>query len=309
MLSVADRRRYGDDAWVADVEVTWRLRGADPSASTLELPLVLGWRGEEAVLEGPLLGSDARIPLWLLDRLVVRRTEDTVVLAADRRAAATTQRQAVRAVAAVRSTLPGWQGPGVVEVPADRERFEAASGLSRADARVIAAATTTTDGSGEARSPVHVFVNPSVFDTLGPRAGQIVLSHEAVHVALGAADTSMPMWLSEGMADHVALLDAGTPVRVLSTQIRSLVRREGPPDRLPGRREFDGSDPDIGAWYEAAWIAVRLLGERHGQEALLRFYRTADRTGDTSRAFRQVLGSDERTLVRLWRAELVRLAG
>lgn len=307
-LSDADRHRYGADAWVADVEVSWRLRGVHRAVSTLEVPLVLGWRGGRAVLEGPLLRQGTRMPLWLVDRLVVRRTPDTLVLAADRRDAAATQRQAVRAVVTVSTTLPGWDGPLVVEVPADRDQFLAASGLSAGNARSIAAVTTTTDGSVRATSPVHVFVNPAVFDLLGPHAGQIVLSHEAAHVALGAADTSMPIWLSEGMADHLALLDTPIPVPVLSAQIRSLVRKQGPPERLPGSEELDGSDPDVGAWYEASWLAVRLLGEQHGQDALLRFYRAADRTGDTGRAFRQVLGIDERLFVQQWRAQLVELA-
>jgi hypothetical protein len=308
-LSAADRDRYGARAWVSDVQVSWRPRGVDRSVSTLEVPLVLDWQGDRAVFDGALLASGHRVPLWLLDRLVVRRSADTLVLATTRRDADVVERQAAVAVATIRRSVPTWRRPLVVEVPADRKQFEGTSGLSPADARAIAAVTTTTDGSLEPTSPVHIYLNPPVFDPLGPRGQQIVVSHEAGHVALGAATTSLPLWLSEGMADYLALVHTDLPVRTLAAQILSLVRKQGPPRELPGTGEFAGSNPDIGASYEAAWLAVRLLGEQHGTSALLRFYRTADRDGDTRRAFAQVLGTDESTFVQQWRHELVQLAG
>src|SRR5204862_8357007 len=53
-LSPPQRERYGADAWVADVQVTWRMAGVDRAASTVEVPVVLGWRRGRAVYEDTL---------------------------------------------------------------------------------------------------------------------------------------------------------------------------------------------------------------------------------------------------------------
>lgn len=307
-LSTAERKRYGARGWTADVQVTWRLGGLDPAAATVEVPMVLGWRRGRAVFETALAAGPDRVPLWLLDRLVVRRTRDTLVMASDAVAATSAGREAAVAVATVRRALPGWHGPLVVEAPADRRQFRASAGMSAQDARAIAAVTTTTDGSTTATAPVHVYLNPPVFDALGPVGRQIVVSHEATHVALGAATTSMPLWLSEGTADYVALARSRLPVTTLASQIRGLVARRGAPATLPGREEFSGSDRATGAWYEAAWLAARLIARQHGAAALLRFYRVADQDGTTGRAFRVVLHTTEDAFVEQWRAQLVALS-
>src|SRR4051812_22685533 len=73
-LTPAERDRYGSDAWVADVQVTWRLAGYDPGSSTVDVPVVLGWHGGRAVFETALAAGPGQVPLWLLAHLVVRRT-------------------------------------------------------------------------------------------------------------------------------------------------------------------------------------------------------------------------------------------
>ncbi len=160
-----------------------------------------------------------------------------------------------RAVADVKKVLPRWRGKLVVEVPdsqADLDRMLDAKGNAY-DA--IAAVTTTVDGSLSSSSPVHIMVNPSVFDGLGDRGAQIVMSHEATHVATDAATSSMPMWLLEGFADYVALAHVDLPVSVTASQILADVRKDGPPKALPGPHEFDPANKALGASYEAAWLA------------------------------------------------------
>jgi hypothetical protein len=308
-LTRSDQQRLGDRAWVADVELSWRFGGLDRRRSALEVPVVLTWDGSDPEFVTSRVTGGRRVPLWWQAAVVVRRTPDTLVLTTRRRGLAGLSRQAVTAVDTVRATLPGWRGPLVVEAAGNGEEFLSASGLSAASAREIAAVTTTTDGSGSSRSASHIYLNPPVFDPLGPQARQIVVSHEATHVALGAATTSAPTWLSEGIADYVALVDTDVPVRVLAAQVLRLVRAEGAPRHLPGQAELDSGDADIGAWYEAAWLAALLVADRHGEEALLELYRVADADGATDRAFREVLGTTEEAFVEEWRAELGRLAG
>ena len=126
-------------------------------------------------------------------------------------------------------------------------------------------------------------------------------------MAVGAANTDLPLWLSEGFADYVALRFSPLPESVLGAQITALVRKEGAPDHLPGTAEFAGSNPDVGAWYEGAWIAVDLLGEKYGTARLLRFYREAEASG-VDRAFGSVLGTSEQQFERTWAAHLETLA-
>jgi len=307
-LGGPEERRYGQDAWVSDVQLSWRLGDSDRTVSTVDVPLVASWSGGDAVFETVRLGGEARVPLWLLGGLERRDVADVTVLA-PRSRLGLLARQAVRAARTVRRTVPGWRGPLVVEAAPAPSDFRAASGLGPEAVEQIAAVTATTDGTTGADVPVHVFVNPAVYTPLGPRGQQIVLSHEAAHVALGAVRTKAPLWLSEGVADYVALVDSPLPVSVLAAQILRRVRDEGVPRTLPGPAEFEAGDDALGAWYEAAWLATRLVAEEHGEQRLLDLYRRADRTGSMDTAFREVLGTSQRAFERSWQRYLRGLAG
>lgn len=308
-LSRAQQERFGPDAWVSEVQLTWRFRGVDPALSTLEVPVVADWQDGRAVFVTSRVTRGYRVPLWFTDSLFVLRGPASLVLAGDRRQARSLARQARTAVTTVRRTLPEFDDVLVVEAPGSAGRFRTAAGVTRATSRTIAAVTTATAGSVVEGAAVHVYLNPDVFNPLGPVARQIVLSHETTHLALGATVTKTPLWLSEGIADYVALVDTTLPDAVLAAQIRQLVRDDGAPRQLPGQNEFDGSNRDIGAWYEAAWIAVRLLARTYGEQALLDFYERVEVDGDTRAAFRDVLGTTEGEFVQRWRAALDELAG
>jgi hypothetical protein len=274
--------------------------------SSTRLVLTSGPAGTTFDTTLPTVGRQT--PPWLLEPLTARRRGRVLVAAPDAASARRLAEQAVRAVGVVDRRLPGWHGKLVLEAPAAVPAFRAASGLGAAGARSIAAVTTTADGSTLPGSPERVFVNPHVFGPLGSQAQDIVLRHEATHVAVEAASSSAPLWLTEGFADWVALSDSDVPVRVLASQVCALVRREGAPRRLPGRAEFAASAPDLGAAYESAWLAVRLLARTHGPAALLRFQRLATTRSNVDDAFAQAFGTDEAAFTRAWRRELVRLA-
>ena len=76
-----------------------------------------------------------------------------------------------------------WRRGLVVEVPASTDALEQALGAADGDYDQIAAVTTSADGSSVPDAPVHVFVNPEVFGSLQPTGAQVVMSHEATHVA------------------------------------------------------------------------------------------------------------------------------
>jgi hypothetical protein len=134
------------------------------------------------------------------------------------------------------------------------------------------------------------------------------MSHEATHVATDAAISSMPIWLLEGFADYVALAHVDLPVSVTASQILSDVRRKGAPTALPGAQEFDPANQLLGASYESAWLACRLLGERYGERKLIAFYEAVDDGMSVDEAFPRLLGTSEREFTREWRAYLEELA-
>ena len=300
-------RRHGPGAWVSSVQVTWRYAGIDRRSlvSTARLVLVPGPDGAALAATRPALGDQT--PGWLLEPVEVRRRQRVLVTAPDATSARRLATQAADAAAAVRRRLPGWEGDLVLEAPSTVPVLRAATGVGAAGARSLAAVTTTADGSITPGSPQRVFVNPRVFPGLAEPAQGIVLRHEATHVATAAAASAAPLWVTEGFADWVALADSRAPVRSLASQVRSLVRTHGAPRRLPGRSDFAADAPGLGAAYEAAWLAVRLIARTHGDAALLRFRRLAASEAELEEAFRVALGTSEAAFTREWRRELVGL--
>ena len=148
-----------------------------------------------------------------------------------------------------------------------------------------------------------------MFDPLGEQGEQIVMSHEAAHVATEAAASSMPTWLLEGFADYVALAHVDLPVEVTASQVLEQVREQGAPATLPGPGDFETGNVTLGASYESAWLACRLVAATYGEERLIEFYERADEDGDTRAAFRRVLGTTEAAFTEAWRGHLLALAG
>jgi hypothetical protein len=155
---------------------------------------------------------------------------------------------------------------------------------------------------------VHVFVNPDVFERLPPTGAQVVLSHEAVHVATDAARSDLAPWLVEGFADYVALRDVDLPVSTTAAQIIGQVRRHGPPKTLPGPAEFATGTSHLGATYESAWLACVLLADSGGEQALVGLYDDVAAGVPLSRALRQRFGLTEAGLTRRWQQRLSDLA-
>ena len=296
-------------AWDGAVDVTWTFRGVDQAPARSEV----GFRFrtvDGTVYLDSVGGGVRRLPLWLSGEIEVRRTPGTLVLVdgtdaeADRYA-----RLARRAVPVVREVLPAWRTGLVVEVPDSVAALHEALASDPGTYGGIAAVTTTADGSLAPETPVHVFVNPVIFGQLQPTGSQVVMSHEAVHVATEAAtNTTMPLWLLEGFADYVALRDVDLPVSTTAGQIIDRVRADGAPATLPGTAEFETTTTHLGATYESAWLACRLLADRGGEAALVRLYEEVRDGSAIGAALQEEFGLTEEELTRLWRGLLTDLA-
>lgn len=302
-----------DGTWTAAVDVTWRFAGYDDNAARAEVAVTFSGDGSRVAVTG-FGGGDRVAPLWLAGPVTVRRTPDVLVLVSDVGRAA--DRVAGRyltlgraAMPVVRRVLPRWDGALVLEVPSTQDELDRTLAADAGEYAGIAAVTTAPDLSNAPGAPAHVFLNPAELDRLRSIGAQVVVSHEATHVATAATSSqSVPQWLLEGFADYVSLRDVDLPVTRTAAQVIAQVRESGPPRALPGATEFDASRGHAGAAYEAAWLACRVLADRGGESSLVHFYEQLDAGVPFARALRDDFGWTEAELLRAWRARLSDLA-
>lgn len=292
-------------AWSVPVELSWRLADYDARPSTVRLVAGLAASGSAVRVVSLISAPGGTRPIWLSGPVRTRTSERTLVLAARGQPIADHARRARRAVEVVSAVLPRWRGPLVVEVPRDQRALERAMGASGGSYAGIAAVTAEVGDGVRRAAPVHVLVNPDVLGRLGPRGAQVVLSHEATHVATGGlrADSS-PGWLREGFADYVALRDVDLPLQVTAAQVIDQVRRDGPPARLPGGAALAADAPALGAAYEAAWLACRVVVARGGEAALVGLRRDVARGASLEAALQAWTGWRRADLRAAWRARL-----
>ncbi|MGA8256948.1 MAG: hypothetical protein WB767_10280 [Nocardioides sp.] len=293
--------------WSASVVVTWRFAGFDEVPSSAEVLFEFvnrpDSRSDEVLMSG-VGGGDLRSPLWMDGPLEVQRGTGFVVTAPDAVDARRYGQLARRAVGIVRRVLTDWQPQLVVEVAANGVALERALDADAGYYGQIAAVTGSGDGSIADGSPIHVFVNPDVMNALGSTGQQVVLSHEATHVATDAPRSQAPTWLVEGFADYVALRGTKLPPSLTAAQIRDQVRRDGLPAALPAPGAFDTRTTHLGATYESAWRVCVVIDSLAGSRALVALYARLNRGDPLDSALRDEVGVTERELVRAWRADL-----
>jgi len=307
VLSPSDRELYGDRAWAGTADLTYRLTDWDAQPTRLETRFVFVESGGRQLIAA-VGGGEDRTPLWLAGPVASGADGRARVLVAGGKDQGRYLALARQALVDVAKVLPRWSGRLVLEVPASEDQLDQALAAPQEQYANIAAVTTTVDGSLAPGSPVHVFLNPRVFDGLGPRGAQVVVSHETTHVATDATFADMPTWLLEGFADYVALAHAGIPVDTAASQILARIRRDGPPDHLPTSADLDPTAHGLGATYEEAWLATRFIAREDGEGRLVAFYRAVNGGEAVEDAFRKVLGTSESAFVRRWQADLRTLA-
>lgn len=300
-------RTSGPDAWEGVVAVTWRIQDFDVASARIEIPMAFTDRGRGISRIG---GGTERVPLWLTGAVQVQRVPGAIVFASGDSADLPSYARRVRRAASEAREVVGGTIGLVVEVPADSAALHRALGADQGAYDAIAAVTAPVDGSRVEGSPVHVFVNPAVYDDLDPVAAQVVMTHEAVHALTGAVlARNVPLWLIEGFADYVALRDVDLPLAKTAGQIRAQVRKNGVPSALPADSEFDPAGMHLGAVYEAAWQVTLTLADRRGEDALVAFYRAAVEGTELAPALQSGFDWSTADLTAAWQAQLAALAG
>ena len=294
-----------DGAWTAAVDLTWAIEGFDREPASAEVLVAFAPDDDGVAITG-LGGGDRISPLWLRERLAVRRTPRALVMAGGEQAGreARTYLERVRhAMPVVRRVLPRWRPSVVVEVPASAAALDDSLDVPDGTYAGIAAVTAGADGSGRTQAPVRVFVNPEVTGRLRGAGAQVVISHELVHVATHATTAVLDPWLLEGFADYVALRDVDLPLSTTAARASASVRRHGVPGRLPGPVDFDPASSDLEAAYELAWLACVEVADQVGERGLVRVYDRATRGSTTAQALASVgLSLDD--VLRGWQRRL-----
>jgi hypothetical protein len=319
----ADRvAQLGPQAWVSRVIGRYSLAGYDTASREFESYFTVvrretGWRLVDDTDGG------TQVQAWDLPAFTVVRSPTTLVMgsgpASRLRPYLALGNLAVKRVDAVWTAA--WNSRLVLVVPRTASQMADQVGQDKDSVSQVAAVTDGPfDASGRAGAD-RVVVNPGAFATLESRGQQVVVTHEATHVAIRATtDRPVPLWLSEGMADYVGYRDVGATRRQVAAALLTKVRAGTGPKALPTAGDFDPSRTTIAPSYNAAWLAVNRIVDRYGRTALVRYYlavATAPSTSSSTApepdaaaaaAFRSVLGTSESAFTREWLAYLRALA-
>jgi len=299
-----------DGSTSARVEVSWRpseasiFAGSRPAAVTVRFRLVPRPDGFE-IVSASASGHD-RLPIWLAGPIRLERAGSaTVVMVGRSRECAGVAPLARVAVGAVRRLQPEASNNLLVVCPHSARLAAAFLGRQASDISQIVAISTPLGG---ARGTPAIVVNPRLFGAMDKRARQVIMSHEATHLLTGVIGKHPELWVAEGYADYVALRRDRARLSVSAGQILSQVRVSGPPKTLPSGKAFDESAHGLGAVYESAWMAFRLLGERFGDAAVTGFYRDVVAGVSVDVAAQNHFGWSVAELTTAWRDYLTKSA-
>ena len=318
-------RRYGRGRWWGpQVALRYALEGFD------ERPVVVDHHLTFVLRDGRwLLGADDDFALqgratpraiWDRGPVVAVRDDGVLVLGHPGQRPLLAQVASLTAAAVPRVTAAwgAWPERVVVLVPDDTQELAGLLGSQADLSRIAAVATAELRGGKGEYDPTgdRVLVNPETFSGLGAVGRSVVLTHEVTHVATRrASGPAVPGWLAEGFADLVGYTGVDLPLSVTAADLAAEVRAGRLPATLPVDADFDGGSPRLSQAYQGAWLAVRLLDERHGRAALLRFYRAVGAHRGTTpatavdEALRTELGTTPAALTADWRASLQRRLG
>ncbi|MBP0450222.1 hypothetical protein J5Y04_11745 [Kitasatospora sp. RG8] len=270
-----------------------------------------GWRVEREE------GAGGPPPLWDLGTVTAVRGERALVLGVaggpDPAGPAAVADRAVVAVAGLWGT--GWANRLLLEVPATEAQFARLLEAEPAAWSAMAAVTTAAPGAPWHTPADRVVLNPQAYGGLSDFGRQVVITHEAVHVAT-RADTRAwtPLWLSEGVADWTGYRGSGRSPRQIAPELARDVSAGRLPSALPADQDFTAGAAGIAQAYEQAWLACELIARRYGPERLAALYRAvgaagrgADREQLLDRVFRAELGLGLAEFTGLWLAEVRRL--
>jgi hypothetical protein len=308
-LAPTRQAALGRDAWLAHVLLRYRVDGFDAADVERHHYLTVVRRDGRWLLADDTDGASAGRPterdIWDLGPVHAARGRSSLVLGPGPESTlARHAAEADRAVTAVDGLWTGaWPHRVVLLAPQTLQQMAALAGLSEDGLAQLAAVTTgRVTGSGPTTGD-RIVLNPQTFAGLVPTARRVVLAHETTHVATRTLPRGdVPLWLAEGLADYVGYRGSGVPVRVAAADLIGRVRDGRGPTRLPTEQDFDPRRGDVSAAYNGAWLAARMIAQRHGEKALVELYLRAAAQPDGLEDGLRRLGTDEQRFTRDWLA-------
>jgi hypothetical protein len=309
--TAAIQEKYGASAVTYQVSVRYRLEGFDSPPVVVLRTMSFVPDGASWKVVGDVDTGRFRQP-WDVDVIsVVRSTDVLMLVLGNAKPSSSLKEQASQAVRDV-TTFWGtdWDKRVLVVVPRSQKQL---GNLLRRDGSsysALAAIATAERNGGSGDAPANVvWVNPAGFAKINSLGRTIVLRHEILHVATGAAvPNEFPLWLEEGVAEYFGYRDSGVKQRIIASSLLSDARNGRVPSRFAKTADFSPTNPRLSQAYEGSWWAARLIVEKYGEAALLRVYRTALAQSNEKTAvdvaLRQELGISEAELTSLWRASI-----
>ncbi|MEU6232857.1 hypothetical protein [Kitasatospora sp. NPDC047058] len=308
----------GPDRLTATAELVVQVAGCDAYPVVHPRRLLLrrtdgGWQVErEESAGGPP-------PLWDLGTVTAVRGDHCLVLGLaggpDLAGLAAAADRAVPAVGAVWGER--WAGRLLLQLPATEQQFARLLEADPAGWTGMAAVTTAAPGAPWHTPADRVLINPEAFGGLSDFGRQVVVTHEAVHVAT-RADTRAwtPLWLSEGVADWTGYRGSGRSPKQIAPELARDVAAGRLPSALPADQAFTAGAGGIAQAYEQSWLACELIARRYGPERLVGLYRAVAATGPgedreqrLDGVLRAELGLGLGEFTGLWLDEVRRLKG
>ncbi|MFE2105402.1 hypothetical protein ACFXAF_05945 [Kitasatospora sp. NPDC059463] len=308
----------------ATAELTVEVTGYDrqPVVHPRRLALArsaAGWRVEREE------GAGGPPPLWDLGAVRAEAGARCLVLGVDAGGAPASAGPAPAGLAAVGDRAAAavealwgsaWAGRLLLELPATREQFARLVADDRPGWSGMAAVTVAAPGAPLNAPADRILVNPETFAGLSDFGRQVVVTHEAAHVAT-RADTRAwtPLWLSEGAADWTGYHDSGRTARQIAPELARDVAAGRLPAALPEDAAFTAGGEGLAQVYEQAWLACDLIARRFGPQRLVALYRAVgaaapgpDRQAWLDGLLRDRLGEGLAEFTRHWLAEVRALA-
>lgn len=253
--------------WLEPVAVTWSMP-FEPANAEHQLRLQLshenaGVRVSNFVPSGPQ-------PIWAVDALASATGEAGSILATKTVAISPwtlAHRRATSLVlaAGLGPLTSGWDQRLMVEIASTLTNFAAVLGAQAADQADVGAIAIREGAPGS--GAIRVLVNATQDAGLAQADREVLLTHEGVHVATRSPEWRAPLWVTEGLAERVALTASPahwTYSRRLAAQAASAPTAPRTP---PADVEF--SRDDLERTYALARVGVDALFANLGQPRAL----------------------------------------
>jgi hypothetical protein len=178
-------------------------------------------------------------------------------------------RSVQRGIADVSARVPfdEWGSQVVVYALSDPRFLDGFDDLPGGDPEALDGVAFTVPGADDQTASTRFALSPSLLPRAGARRPDADLDrlvrHELAHVAVGAHDDGVPVWLSEGIAEWVswqalAPADRHVPAAALAAARRGI-------RTMPSDESFN--DADAAVHYALAWWVCEWLVQTYGPDA------------------------------------------